>query len=994
METLGDTGCTKSCMSEAFLRKHPKLYKRYFRPLLSSARSIDGSKVVTVGIINIKFRLGKLYRRINCRVVRNLIHDFVLGWDFFSRYDAQMNAKEGYVSVRGEKIDLICNTSALSRAHYACMEATVVPPMSKVQFMASLLVSPDDLKSATNVVCLEPTHEFDADVRTARSISNVVNGGKVMVEAINPFSHPLTIPEGKVLGFADFVSSEEIDGECELSGMEMEYVSEDSAYESMEEASALSEDDEDLDERLERLRHVSDPEDDHLSLVDTEPESEAEDDSVFASQSESSSQTNPERDKPDPWKVDLSKVAPEAKDHLDKLKELFEVKHESVFAKHDRDYGRTTLTQHHARLIDKTPVHSPPYRAAPGQQKIIDEMVDGMLADGLLSPSTSAYSAPIMLVPKKAAGQYRLVTDFRKVNAVTQKVVYPLPRIDDALHRLQNPKFFTSLDLVKGFWQVPVAEEDRHIYAFSTGTQHVQYNVMPMGAKNSTPTLQALMGLLMKGLPVEHVICFLDDILVASETMEDHIKHLDQVLTALGRANLKVHPGKCAVARSSAVCLGHLLDKDGIRPDPHNLKKVRNWPVPKVVKDVRGFLGLTGYYRTFVQDYSKVAEPLTNLTAKGKKWEWGEKEKIAFKTLRDALTSSPIVAYPDFTKPFWVKTDASGGSVGFVLTQFHDERERVISYGSKKLDGTQRRWATYDREFFGLLTGIRGNSHFLRVKPFIAVTDHRPLLAWRKTDTKKDVTGRRMRWINELESYEFDLIYRQGRKHNDADALSRRGDQDEDYASDDEKLEGLEVESDFSAEKLTLLGMEDQDVETAVKYTCMSSYLKKLKAEQDADPIISNVKAYIKARRQPPKKLGNWYRRSFKALMLRNGVLFMRRFEPLTDLITIRAVIPPSLVAEILNDAHGSMLAGHPGKDRLKAKLERSVVWERMDKDIANHVEKCKQCDLTRKQNPAVKAPLEPIVAKRVNDHIIIDLLNLPTAPGGYNYVLVCMDVF
>ena len=408
------------------------------------------------------------------------------------------------------------------------------------------------------------------------------------------------------------------------------------------------------------------------------------------------------------------------------------------------------------------------------------------------------------MVRKKEPGKWRFVTDFRKVNAATQKVIYPLPRIEDALQRLKNPKFFTSLDLVKGFWQVPIAKEDRHIYAFSTGSAHVHYNVMPMGAKNSTSTLQALMALLLRGLPAEHVVCFLDDILVASPTIEEHIVHLDKVLTALGRANLKLHPTKCAIARAETTCLGHLLNRDGIKPDPHNLAKVVKWPVPKNVKDVRGFLGLTGYYRQFVEGYAKVAEPLTNLTAKEKSWSWGDAEQVAFEALRKAVTKAPIVAYPNFDKPFWIKTDASGGSIGYVLTQFHDGKERVISYGSKKLDATQRRWSTYDREFFGLLTGIRNNSHYLRVKPFFAVTDHRPLLAWRKQDSKKDVTGRRMRWVLELESYDFELIYRQGRKHSDADALSRLENADEECATDHELLEGLESDRPIEAH---LLGM-------------------------------------------------------------------------------------------------------------------------------------------------------------------------------------------
>ena len=1003
--TLADTGCTKSCLSEAFLRKHTKLYKRYFRPMTKHARSIDGSKVLTVGIINISFRVGKQYKKMNFRVVRNLIHEMVLGWDFFVKYDAQLFARDGYLSCEGEKIDLIEDTSRLGGAQYAMAEDMVIPPSSKAQFTAALLIDSAELSKVTSLVCLEPKAQTDSDICTARSICRV-NGGNVLVEAINPFDHPIKIPEGTVLGYAEFMTEEELDATCEFSGMEAKYETEDSAYETGDESrdesgAALSSDDdaENGTSSKASTRLGSDQKSNMAAGVDSEEDTaagtdsaDASEDSEFEEEHLMASQENPERDKKDDaFKIDFSKMAPEAKVHEKAIKHLFEVKHAKVVAKHERDYGRTTLTQHHARLIDKTPVALPPYRTDPERQKIIDETVHEMVADGLLSHSTSAYSAPILLVPKKEPGKWRLVTDFRRVNAATQKVIYPLPRIEDALHRLKNPRFFTSLDLVKGFWQVPIAEEDRHIYAFSTGTGHVQYNVMPMGAKNSTSTLQALMALLLRGLPAEHVVAFLDDILVASSTIEEHIEHLDKVLTALGRANLKLHPRKCAVARESALCLGHLLDANGIRPDPSNLAKVVKWPVPSNVKEVRGFLSLTGYYRMFIQNYAKVAEPLTNLTSKEKNWSWGTSEQEAFEFLRAALVSEPIVAYPDFEKPFWIKTDASGGSIGYVLTQFVDNKERVIAYGSKKLDATQRRWSTYDREFYGLLIGIRSNSHYLRVKRFSAVTDHRPLLAWRKQDAKKDVTGRRMRWIIELESYDFELIYRQGRVHSDADALSRLPN-DEDYASDVDTLEGLK--DDEAPDRICLLGMDDPDVESAVKYTCLGSYLKRLKAEQDAEPTISDMKRFVRARKKPPRSFESWYRKHFSRFMLKNGILYMKRFEPLTDLVSLRAVVPQSLVQEILNDAHGSMLAGHPGSARMAAKLEKSVCWDGLSADVKKHVQKCKQCDLVRQQNPPVRVPLEPVVAKRVGDHVICDLLKLPTTPGNFNYVLVCMDIF
>ena len=947
-------------------------------------RSIDGSKVVTVGIINLKFRLGRQYRTINCRVVRNLIHDFVLGWDFFHKYDAQLYAQEGHLMCQGEKINLIENTHRLGGAQYAALEEIIIPPRAKAHFSAALQVDSSELAKATDTVCLEPFDPGDSEICTARSICKVKDG-KVMVEAINPFEHAIKIPEGTALGYAEFFTDEELESTSEYAGMEVKYDSDDSAYESMSEAEGLSEDE--ADNSFASGNMADEQEADVAAAVapDLNPARKG----FTAPFSDPIVGTASEEKK---WEIDYSKMAPEAKDHEETIRNLFEVKHAKVIAKHERDYGCTNLTQHHARLIDKTPIATPPYRTSPEEQKKINKQVNEMLADGLVSHSTSAYSAPILMIAKKEPGKWRFVTDFRKVNAATQKVIYPLPRIEDALHRLKNPQFFTSLDLVKGFWQVPIAKEDRHIYAFSTGEAHVEYNVMPMGAKNSTSTLQALMQLLLRGLPAEHVVSFLDDILVASPSIEEHITHLDKVLTALGRANLKLHPGKCAIARDSAICLGHLLNRKGIQPDPHNLAKVVKWPVPRDVKGVRGFLGLTGYYRQFVEGYSKVAEPLTNLTAKDKGWQWGTAEQLAFETLRRAVTEAPIVAYPDFEKPFWVKTDASGGSVGFVLTQFHEEREHVISYGSKKLDATQRRWSTYDREFFGLLTGIRNNSHYLRVKPFFAVTDHRPLLAWRKQDAKKDVTGRRMRWVLELESYNFELIYRQGRKHGDADALSRLENADEDCATDHELLEGLEADELSGTH---LLGMPDADTESAVKYTCLSSYLKKLRFEQNCDPRIANLKGYVRSRRRPPKgNFGNWYRRNFKNFLIRNDVLYLKRLEPLTDLVTLRSVIPQSLVPDVLKDAHGSMLSGHPGKARMAAKLERSVAWEGMADDIKKHIEKCKQCDLVKEHKPALRTPLQPVVAKRVGDHVICDLLKLPTAPGNFNYVLVCMDIF
>ena len=200
--------------------------------MTSSARSIDGSKVVTVGTINLSFRLGKTYRRMNCRVVRNLIHDLVLGWDFFEQYDAQLYAKDGYLMCQGERINLLPQMSRLGGARYAMMEEFVIPPASKAQFQAALLVDSSELDKATNLVCMEPADLDEVDIRTARCISKVEDG-KVLVEAINPFGHSVKIPEGTILGFAEFITEKELDQISEYAGMDVKY---DSAYESMEDS--------------------------------------------------------------------------------------------------------------------------------------------------------------------------------------------------------------------------------------------------------------------------------------------------------------------------------------------------------------------------------------------------------------------------------------------------------------------------------------------------------------------------------------------------------------------------------------------------------------------------------------------------------------------------------------------------------------------------------------------------------------------------------------
>ena len=466
----------------------------------------------------------------------------------------------------------------------------------------------------------------------------------------------------------------------------------------------------------------------------------------------------------------------------------------AAFARHDRDGGCTDVICHHAKITHPRPSYLSYFKAQGSSiRKEIDDQTDGMLASGIVVESESPYCSPIVMARKKNGG-WRYCVDLRKINQMTEKVTFPMPRIEDALRKLKKPKYFSTLDLLKAYYQIPVAQEDQKYYAFSDGRRHLQFTRCPMGAKNSGSTLAMLMELVLRGLPPECVVGYLDDILLATEDWDSHMVLLDRLLKSLIKAKLKLCPSKCQFARKEAKALGHRLSEDGIRPDKFNLDKVKLWTVCKNVAEVRTFLGLTGYYRSLIKNYAHIAAPLSDLLHNDKVWEWGEREQEAFNQLKESLVSEPVAAYPDFDKEFLLKTDASKVALGAVLAQKQEKKERMIACMSKKFNTDELKWAPYDREFYAMVIPTRHFSHYLRWNHFKLFTDHKPLLAWKDVTTQKDASGKRTRWVMELSTYDVEVIYKEGRRHGDADALSRHPNPDE--ASEEEEEEVLSALSD------------------------------------------------------------------------------------------------------------------------------------------------------------------------------------------------------
>ena len=454
---------------------------------------------------------------------------------------------------------------------------------------------------------------------------------------------------------------------------------------------------------------------------------------------------------------------------LSELKSLI-AEYRDIFALKPEELGRTGLVKHHIDTGDNPPIRQRPYRVSESQRGIIEEHVTDMLNRGIIQPSTSLWASPIILVKKKD-GTDRFVVDFRRLNSVTRKDSYPLPRIDDALDALNGTKFFSSMDLMSGFWQVEMESESREHTAFVTYGGLYEFLVLPFGLTGAPSTYQRLMECVLRNLTYKICLIYLDDILVYSKTFEDHLSHLRQVFDRLHHANLKLKPSKCKFACPKVKYLGHVVSPEGIAPDDDKIAAVRDFPRPHSVKTVRSFLGLANYYRRFIKDFAKIVSPLNQLLRNDHKFLWTDAYEQAFKALKEALISAPILAFPDFKETFHLYTDVSNEGVGVTLGQLQNGREVAIAYAGRDFNSAEKNYSTTEREALAVIFGINNFEPYLYGRKFVLHTDHHSL-KWLMSIS--DPSGRLARWSLLVQQYDFEIRHRPGAAHANANALSRR----------------------------------------------------------------------------------------------------------------------------------------------------------------------------------------------------------------------------
>ena len=433
--------------------------------------------------------------------------------------------------------------------------------------------------------------------------------------------------------------------------------------------------------------------------------------------------------------------------------------------------GRTNLIEHRIEADGARPVRQSPYRIPYSYREMVQEEMREMEEKGVIEKSTSEWASPMVLVGKQD-GSMRVCVDFRCLNEVTPMDAYPMPRVDELIDKLGSARYVTTLDLSRGYWQVPVAEESRPLTAFVTPYGLYQFRVMPFGLNGAPATFQRLMDEVLRGLE-GFSAAYIDDVVIFSTTWEDHLKAVRSVLGRLRQAGLTAKPRKCQFGMKECTYLGHVVGGGVVKPHVSKLEAVASFPVPKTKKEVRTFLGLSGYYRKFIPGYAGIAIPLTDLTRKSAPTTvcWTEECEKAFSQLKALLCSEPVLRSPDFSRDFVLQTDASERGVGAVLAQIDDQgEEHPVAYFSRKLLPREVNYSTVEKECLAVKLGVNAFRVYLLGRSFQVETDHR-CREW--LDRMKGDNARLTRWSLSLQPYDFTVRYRTGVSNTNADALSR-----------------------------------------------------------------------------------------------------------------------------------------------------------------------------------------------------------------------------
>jgi len=680
----------------------------------------------------------------------------------------------------------------------------------------------------------------------------------------------------------------------------------------------------------------------------------------------------------------------------------FLLSHRDIFATNMSELGVTHLQEMTIDTGINPPVKQRPYRVAPHMKDEIDRQVEEMLENHIIRPSISPYASPVVMVKKKS-GDYRFAIDYRRLNDITTTINYPLPRFEDVTDIIGNASMFSVMDLMSGFWQIPVAEESKPKTAFICHSGLYEFERVPFGLKNSPVVFQNVMESALRGLHYKTALVYVDDIIAFSKDFETHLQNLAEIFDHLRAANLRLKPSKCHFAVKEVVYLGHVISKQGVSPDPAKVKLVKEFPVPQTQRDVRAFLGLANYYRKFVKNFSAIATPLNKLLSKDTPFQWTDECQKAFDILKHALTEAPILVYPNFDKQFILYTDASSTAISYILGQLDDEgRERVISYSGRGLKPTEKRWSISERECLAVVEGIKTFKVYLANKKFLVKTDHSAIQFLKKV---KDPTGRLGRWMIFLQSYDFDVEYKPGKVHGNADSLSRRRYPDTPEGQEEDEVGELpflyKCTLSPATESFSQENIDNIQWSTERDYFVNTLEPSMIRSLQRKDAQLKQMIDYLENSTLPEdSKVARRLALDAQDHILDDDILYHlwypRGTGTRSDRVIKQLVVPVSLRNEVLLSFHDSLIAGaHQGVDRTYQNIRLRYFWPNMYADVTDYVKSCLDCQQSKRYYGAAKPPLCPLPIPTLFQRLHIDFLGpLETTPEGYKYILLIVDAY
>jgi len=572
-----------------------------------------------------------------------------------------------------------------------------------------------------------------------------------------------------------------------------------------------------------------------------------------------------------------------------------------------RGLGTADCAPYDIELSDSVPVRSPPYRCAPPKLEIFKKMINELLEQGVVRPSKSPYASPAFLVPKNGGG-FRLVVDYRKLNAKVVFDSYPMPTIEQAFEQFGGAAVFTVLDLNSAYYQIPLSLRSRRVTAFCTPFGLFEFNKLPMGISVGSQGLSRVIDELFADLRGRYVFNFLDDLVVYSPSPAEHVAHVREVLRRLQTAGFTLNPDKVTFGATQIKYLGHLLSSRGIRVLPDRVSAIRNYPRPTNLRSLRRFIGMVGFYARFIPDYSRKAAVLHSLKKKAVPFIWRDEHQAAFEILKQALCEAPVLQIPDFDKEFALVTDASDLAVSAILHQRVGEELAPISYYSRLLTAAERGYSTYEKECLAVIFGCEKCRVYLEHKEFELQCDNLALCWLLKR--VKDI-GRLGRWILRLAPFKFRVKHTRGVDNVVADALSRM-------------FEGN--------------AGEVPEVTCAALWQSLPLVYSSLGTHQKEDVYCADIMNKLQTNPASVENFQVW-----KELLCFYPRRAKRR----------RWVVPTSLRPMLLSYFHDSVLAGHLGARKTFQKIAVNFWWPRMRPEIFDYV---RRCDLCQRAKPAQNA--------------------------------------